>query len=129
MDTRSEQELVNVHPALVAVVRLAATKAPFEVICGLRTVDQESACKAGGASETMHSRHLPNPNAAGLACAVDVAALDAAGAVSWDAELYGTINAAMQGAAAVQDIPVEWGGDWKTLKDFGHFQLPWSKYP
>ncbi|HCB7677349.1 TPA: M15 family metallopeptidase, partial [Escherichia coli] len=26
-------------------------------------------------------------------------------------------------------IPVEWGGDWKTLKDGPHFQLPHGAYP
>ena len=25
--------------------------------------------------------------------------------------------------------PVEWGGDWKTLKDGPHFQLPHGAYP
>lgn len=27
------------------------------------------------------------------------------------------------------NIPVEWGGDWKTLKDGPHFQLPHGAYP
>ncbi|WP_049613866.1 M15 family metallopeptidase, partial [Yersinia pekkanenii] len=26
-------------------------------------------------------------------------------------------------------VPIEWGGDWKTLKDGPHFQLPHKEYP
>jgi peptidoglycan L-alanyl-D-glutamate endopeptidase CwlK len=74
----------------------------------------------------MHSRHLPNAD--GVACAVDVAAL-VDGHVSWSPPDYLHIWAAVQDAAERLEVPVEWGGNWTTLKDFGHFQLPWSTYP
>jgi peptidoglycan LD-endopeptidase CwlK len=128
LDPRSEALLAHVHPHLVKVVTLAHgdSAQPFEVIQGLRTLAEEKAAVARGASTTLHSRHLPNAD--GLACAIDVAAIDQ-GHVSWSPRLYQTIAAAMKAAANELDIPVEWGGDWTTFKDLGHFQLPWAAYP
>lgn len=123
MDARSEASLIGVHPDLVRVVRRAAeiTTQPFDVIQGLRTVAQEQANVAKGASQTMHSRHLDGH-------AVDVAAL-VGGCISWNATLYAAINIAMQAAGTELKIPITWGGSWKTLKDWGHFELPWAQYP
>ncbi|HLI66332.1 MAG TPA: M15 family metallopeptidase [Caulobacteraceae bacterium] len=128
LDPRSQASLAHVHPDLIKVVTLAYgdTRQPFEVIQGLRTLAEEKANVAKGTSQTLHSRHLPN--AAGLACAVDLAAIDR-GHVSWSPLLYQTIASAMKAAANELSIPLEWGGDWKTLKDWGHFQLPWADYP
>ncbi|EFA2273757.1 M15 family peptidase, partial [Escherichia coli] len=43
--------------------------------------------------------------------------------------LYEKIAAAFRQASRELNIPVEWGGDWKTLKDGPHFQLPHGAYP
>ena len=51
------------------------------------------------------------------------------GHISWNPLLYQPIAHAMKAAAAALGVPIEWGGDWKTLKDWGHFQLPWAQYP
>jgi peptidoglycan L-alanyl-D-glutamate endopeptidase CwlK len=128
LDPRSLQALAHVHPDLVKVVTLAHgdSQQAFEVIQGLRTLAEEQANVAKGASETLHSRHLPNKE--GLACAVDVAAVDQ-GHISWNPLLYQAIAHAMKAAAMELDVPIEWGGDWRTLKDWGHFQLPWTEYP
>jgi peptidoglycan LD-endopeptidase CwlK len=129
LDARSLATLKGVHPDLIKVVTLAygrATAQPFEVIQGLRTVAEEAADVARGASTTMHSRHLAGK--AGFACAVDLAAMDD-GHISWDAALYQTIAIEMKTAAAALGIPIEWGGDWSKFKDMGHFQLPWAQYP
>jgi peptidoglycan L-alanyl-D-glutamate endopeptidase CwlK len=128
LDPRSQQSLAHVHPDLVKVVALAHGDSPqvFEVIQGLRTLAEEKVNVAKGASETLHSRHLPNKQ--GLACAVDVAAIDQ-GHISWNPLLYQPIAHAMKAAAMELDIPLEWGGDWRSFKDWGHFQLPWAQYP
>jgi len=127
MDDRSEANLKGVHPDLAKVMRSASqTVQPFIIIHGLRTVAEEQANVAKGASQTMHSRHLPNKQ--GWACAVDVAALEQ-GHVTWDSKSYAHVAFAVEHAAETLGIPIEWGGDWKTLKDWGHFQLPWAKYP
>ena len=81
---------------------------------------QEQLVKAG-ASQTLKSRHLTGH-------AVDLGAM-LNGSVRWDWPLYDKVAAAMKAAAAELKIPLEWGGDWTTLKDGPHFQLPWSAYP
>ncbi len=128
LDPRSEAVLADVHPDLVKVVRhaLESPAQPFEVIQGLRSMAAEKEAVATGHSTTLHSRHLPNAH--GVACAVDVAAIDQ-GHISWNPLLYQTIAHAMKAAAAAVGVPVEWGGDWKSFKDWGHFQLPWAQYP
>jgi len=128
LDPRSETVLADVHPDLARIVRQAHGDCSqgFEVIQGLRTLAAEQAAVATGHSTTMHSRHLANAH--GVACAVDVAAIDQ-GHISWNPLLYQTIAHAMKAAAAALEIPLEWGGDWRSFKDWGHFQLPWAAYP
>lgn len=131
LDDRSEAMLAHVHPDLAKVIReTAQSPQPFEVIYGIRTLDAEKQAVASGHSMTMHSRHLPN--AQGFACAVDVAAL-VYGKISFaagdEARVFGAIAKQIKSAAAELHIPVEWGGDWSTFKDWGHFQLPWIEYP
>lgn len=128
MDTRSERALAKVHPDLVKIVRRAAeiTSVPFVVTQGARSANEQKRLVAAGASQTMKSRHIVAPN--GFAHAVDLAAT-VDGKVRWDWPLYARLAQAMKQAAAELKIPLEWGGDWKTLKDGPHFQLPWKQYP
>ena len=118
-----------VHPDLVRVIEAASqTPQGFEVVYGLRTEAAEAAAVASGHSTTMHSRHLADENYGGKCCAVDVAAL-VDGEISWDTGLYAAIGAQVKAASAALKIPVDWGGDWVSFKDWGHFQLPWKEYP
>jgi peptidoglycan L-alanyl-D-glutamate endopeptidase CwlK len=140
VDARSESFFPRVHPDLVKVLRAAAqTPQAFEVVYGLRTLAAEAEAVATGHSKTLHSRHLPN--AAGLSCAVDVAAL-IDGKVSFapghEEFFFGAIAAQVKAAAAKLEVPIQWGGDhvgaWtpgvvSTFRDWGHFQLPWLQYP
>jgi peptidoglycan L-alanyl-D-glutamate endopeptidase CwlK len=119
----SESHLQGVHPDLVNVTRraLALSTVDFGITEGLRTVAREAQMVAEGHSETMHSRHLTGH-------AVDVVAY-VAGQVSWTWAEYVQISQAFKQASAELSIPVEWGGDWHTLKDGAHFQLPFAQYP
>lgn len=123
MNTRCERNLTGVHPDLVQVVRRAAALAPgaFIVTEGLRTVARQKQLVAAGASKTMRSRHLTGH-------AVDLAAM-VGGKVRWDWPLYARLATTMKAAAAELNIPIEWGGDWRTFKDGPHYQLPWDHYP
>ena len=131
MDDRSEANLAHVHPALANVIRGAAqTPQPFEVTYGIRTLAAEAQAVASGHSQTMHSRHLPNKD--GVSCAVDVSPITD-GQVNFapghEAQVYGQIAVQIKASAAALNIPIEWGGDWHSFKDWGHFQLPWNQYP
>ena len=120
---RSLDRLNGVHPDLVKVVKRAIQLTPidFTVTEGLRTVERQKQLVAAGASQTMKSRHITGH-------AVDLAAL-VDGEVRWDWPLYAKIAKAMKDAAAELGVALEWGGDWKSLKDGPHFQLTWKAYP
>lgn len=120
---RSLDRLNGVHPDLVKVVKRAIQLTPidFTVTEGLRTVERQKQLVAAGASQTMKSRHITGH-------AVDLAAL-IDGEVRWDWPLYAKIAKAMKDAAAELGVAIEWGGDWKSLKDGPHFQLTWKAYP
>jgi peptidoglycan L-alanyl-D-glutamate endopeptidase CwlK len=127
----SYARLKGVHPDLVRVVmRCAADWADpatgFIVTCGVRTLEEQKILKAKGASKTLRSRHLKAAN--GFAHAVDLACT-IKGQVRWDWPLYDRLAKRMKAAAKKENVPLEWGGDWKTFKDGPHFQLPWVAYP
>lgn len=121
--------LKHVYTDLVEVIEGASqTPQGFMVVYGLRTKEAEAQAVASGHSTTMHSRHLADVNYSGMAMAVDVAALTDAH-IDWSVKLYPAIAKQIKEAAFRLHIPIEWGGDWTTFKDWGHFQLPWHEYP
>lgn len=123
LSERSISRMRGVHPHLVAVVNRAIeiTEVDFGVTEGLRTVERQKELVAAGASQTMKSRHLTGH-------AVDLVAYVVGIHVRWDWPLYVKIAEAMKAAAAEQNIPIIWGGDWTTLKDGPHFELDRAIY-
>lgn len=123
LGARSRERLKGVHPDLVKVVELALSMSPhdFTITEGLRTVERQKQLLAAGASRTMNSRHITGH-------AIDFAVL-IGGQVRWDWPLYGQVAAAFKKAAAQLNIPIVWGGDWKTLRDGPHVELDRRKYP
>lgn len=123
LSKRSENNLVGVNADLVKIVRLALTLSTvdFGITEGLRSRERQKQLLAQGKSQTMNSRHITGH-------AVDVVAY-LGSQVSWEWKYYEQIASAFKKAAAELNIPVEWGGDWKTLKDGPHFQLPHRDYP
>ena len=128
LSKRSLSRLDGVHPDLVEVVKLAITltEVDFGVTEGVRTVDRQRELLRAGASRTMNSRHIPGTD--GLGKAVDLVAYIGA-EVRWDWPLYHQIADAMKRAANALDVPVKWGGDWRTFKDGPHFELCRKRYP
>jgi peptidoglycan L-alanyl-D-glutamate endopeptidase CwlK len=123
LDARSEARLKGVHPDLVKVVRKCAEGCDiaFIVTEGMRTQARQKQLVAAGASHTMRSRHLTGH-------AIDLA-VTVGGKVRWDWPLYARLSERMKAAAKAAGVVVEWGGDWKSLKDGPHYQLPWRGYP
>ena len=119
----SKSRLRGVHPDLVRVVTKAITLSDvdFRVLEGVRTLARQRELVEAGASHTMRSRHLTGH-------AVDLGAL-MYGSIRWDWPLYSKIAYAMKMASGIEQVPIEWGGDWITFKDGPHFQLPHDKYP
>jgi len=123
LSQKSKDRLSGVHPDLIKVVNRAIeiTTCDFAVLEGVRSKARQEQLVKAGASQTMKSRHLTGH-------AVDLGAY-VSGSVRWDWPLYNQLADAMKKAAAELKVPLEWGGDWTTLKDGPHFQLPWKDYP
>ena len=123
LSTRSYKRLEGVYPDLVRVVEraIAITEVDFVVLEGLRTKERQAELLKAGASTTMNSRHITG-HAVDLGAWVDKR-------VDWSWPLYSKIAVAMKQAATEQNVPIVWGGDWRTFKDGPHFELNRSKYP
>ena len=123
LGARSKQRLKGVHDDLVKVVERAIeiTAVDFTVLEGLRDPERQKTLMKSGASKTLNSRHITGH-------AVDLGAY-VGGSIRWDWPLYYQIADAMKAAAAELEIPLTWGGDWKTFPDGPHFELPWAQYP
>lgn len=123
LSKRDLTRLQGVHPELVRWLKLAAAGGPpvgFVVLEGRRTVERQKELVAKGASTTMNSRHITGH-------AVDIAPLED-GKVSWRWPLYNKLAPFMKDLADEMDLPIEWGGDWKSFKDGPHWQLPHGKF-
>jgi peptidoglycan L-alanyl-D-glutamate endopeptidase CwlK len=122
LGSRSRARLTGVHPDLVRVVELALTYSPhdFTITEGLRSVARQRELKAAGASQTMNSRHITGH-------AIDFAVL-IGDKVRWDWPLYGQVAEAFKRASKELNVPIIWGGDWKSLRDGPHIELDRRKY-
>lgn len=130
---KSARNLVGVHPDLVSIVQLAITlsEVDFTVFEGVRTIEREREMIAKGLSslkDPYECRHVPTN---GYGHAVDLVLL-VDGQPTWNSQYipaYGKIGAAMHKAAEQLKLPLRWGGEWKTFKDYPHFELPKKDYP
>jgi peptidoglycan LD-endopeptidase CwlK len=123
LSRKSLERMQGVHPDLVKVVLLAIqlTEVDFGVTEGVRTIEKQREYVAKGASKTMNSRHLTGH-------AVDLVAYIGSD-VNWSWPLYHKIAGAMKRAANSLNVPIIWGGDWKSFKDGPHFELDRKDYP
>ena len=126
----SEENLKQVHPALVKVARraLELSQVDFGITCGVRSMVDQADRVADGDSGTMNSRHVVENNDCKMACAVDAMAyVDGKG--TWEFWTYRKIAKAFFRAAIENGVQIEWGGFWRKPKDGPHFQLSWREYP
>lgn len=106
LSQRSLDNLKGVDERLQEAVHHAikVTKIDFGVICGLRTVEEQKALVAKGASKTMNSKHLTGD-------AVDLMAF-ISGRASWEINLYDEIADAMREGGEKAGINLLWGAAW-----------------
>ena len=107
----------GVDSRLIQVVKRAIeiTTVDFKVLEGVRTLERQQELLKQKVTQTLKSKHLE-----GLA--VDLGALKGAD-VSWDKPLYFEIAKAMKQASKELNIPIRWGGDFKSFFDGPHFEL------
>jgi peptidoglycan L-alanyl-D-glutamate endopeptidase CwlK len=120
---RSLARLNGVHPDLVRVMKraISCSTIDFTVLEGMRTLERQKQLMKSGATRTMNSRHLTGH-------AVDIAPL-LGGEVRWDWPLYHQLAAVVKKAALELEVPIQWGGDWRSFKDGPHWELTWKAYP
>ena len=106
LSNRSLSKLEGVNDDMVRVVSRAIelTEVDFGVIQGLRTLEEQEALVAKGASQTMKSKHLD-----GLA--VDLMAY-VGGRGVWELNVYDEVADAMKAAAIEEGVAVRWGAAW-----------------
>jgi len=106
LSNRSLSKLEGVHDDMVRVVSRAIelTEVDFGVIQGLRTLEEQEALVAKGASQTMKSKHLD-----GLA--VDLMAY-VGGRGVWELNVYDEVADAMKAAAIEEGVALRWGAAW-----------------
>ncbi len=127
----SRSKLEGVHPDLRRVMDRALKEAPFDfrITEGLRTIERQKQLFALGASRTLASRHLTG-HAVDLVPLVD---LDKDGKIETEElyawPLYNVLAPAIKSAAARENVPIVWGGDWKTFRDGPHWELNRKVYP
>ena len=113
LSQRSLNNLEGVDKRLQDVVHHAikVTKVDFAVICGMRTLEEQKALVAKGASKTMNSKHLTGD-------AVDLMAYIGSRA-SWELNLYDEIADAMREGAINAGVTLRWGAAWhKNLTEW-----------
>ena len=121
--TRSLKKLEGVHPDLVRVMSEAITNSPYDfaITEGLRTMLRQQKLYEEGKTRTLRSRHLTGH-------AVDIAVYNN-GTITWDMKCYETVADHIKAVALLNDVPIEWGGDWISFRDGVHFQLSREQYP
>lgn len=117
LDARSKRRLIGVHHKLVKLLEDFAkqTDIKFIVTEGVRTLGRQKELVAAGASRTMNSKHLSGR-------AVDIA-IYVGDELKWTTHLYQTFGKALMAYAKAHGVGIVWGGNWKTFKDYVHFQL------
>lgn len=115
---RSETALATLHPDLQRVLRRAILTYDFMVVCGTRGREAQEEAKAKGNSKASFGQ---SPHNYSPALAVDVVPYPAL----YQASLieFGVMAGHIQAAAHFEGVRLDWGGRWRTLKDYPHFEL------
>lgn len=120
---RSNKNLTGVHPDLVKVMRESIKESPYDfaIIEGVRTSERQQELYKQGKSLTLLSRHLSGK-------AVDIMVyVDGKG--TWDNKYYSVVASHIKQKAKELNIPIIWGGDWRSFVDSVHFELDKKVYP
>jgi peptidoglycan L-alanyl-D-glutamate endopeptidase CwlK len=123
---RNEEKLLGVNEDLVKVIKLAASRVPFEVVVleGVRTKERQMQLYAQGRTApgpkvtwTMHSTHFSGR-------AVDIAPYP----INWnDVDRFITLGLEVYHASDELSIPIRWGYDWdgdRNLREKGESDGP-----
>lgn len=112
----------KLHPELKKLMLEAIKNSPvdFSILETVRTVEQQKINVAKGVSKTMRSKHIPSTNKSDMCEAVDVAPYP----INWhDINRFLKLANHIKNTAKILEIEVVYGGDWKSFKDYPHWEL------
>ena len=123
LGTRSLSNLTGVHPSLVNVMHEAIKNSPhdFTITEGVRSKERQKELFDKKLSQTMNSRHLTGH-------AVDIALIKN-GKACWDVQLFEEVILHIQFISKGLEVPLVFGGHWKTFKDWPHIELDRKVFP
>lgn len=120
---KSCERMEGVHPLIIQCAERALSYGILDLTVlpygGLRTLKDQQELVKRGASQTLNSLHRTQET--GYGHAIDLAPYP----IDWNnTEQFALMGTLMFRAANELGVPLEWGGHWKSFKDFPHFQLP-----
>ena len=131
---RSLSSLKGIHPDLVKVMTESVKYSPidFTITDGLRTTAQQQALYAKGRTvpgtrvtnaDGIRSKSNHQAKSDGYGYAVDLYAYHSGKVQVNDDKSLKTIAAHIKSVASKLGIKIEWGGNWKSIIDYPHFEL------
>lgn len=131
LDTMSKKRLLDCDSRLQLLFTESIKESPytFKITCGLRTVAEQQSLYALGRTKagkivTMidgikkKSKHNYNPS-----LAVDIAVIDENNKLTWQEKYYILVSMHVKEVAKKLKINIKWGGDFKSFKDYPHYEL------
>ncbi|MBU3887595.1 tape measure protein [Methylosinus sp. KRF6] len=136
LSSTTEKALRTVDPNLQAVIlraqELSGTKIAMNGLMGARTAEQQNALfRQNRPGHWVTSKDgYSNPSNHQSGNAADVTFADASGKMRWgQPDEYRRFNSHVQQAARERGVGVNWGGDWKTHKDWDHWEMARGSKP
>jgi peptidoglycan L-alanyl-D-glutamate endopeptidase CwlK len=131
---RSLDTLKGIHPKLVEVMQRAIKDSPidFTVTNGVRTTAQQQALYAQGRTKPgaivtnadgIKNKSNHQPKADGFGYAVDIFPYYNGSVQVNDDKGLRIIATHIKAVAKKLGYVIEWGGDWKSITDYPHFEL------
>lgn len=117
LSERSRKNLDMVYPTWIEILNKAAELTDFEVICGHRGEKEQNQAYDDGKSKLKYplSAHNVIPS-----MAVDLAPRP----IDWsNKEAFCHLAGIVLGIAHQMGVTVKWGGDWKSFKDYPHYEI------
>lgn len=114
---RDIKRLATCDEKLQKVMNEAIKETPFMIICGRRNKEAQDKAYLENKSRVMfpNSKHNSYPSKA-----VDIAPLP----LNWnDIDSFIELSQHVLGAANKLGINIIWGGNWKSFKDYPHYEL------
>ena len=110
---------------LLANEVLKITPYDFAITEGLRTVERQQELFKQNTSNKIITKcdGIKNKSKHQLGKAIDIMVYDEHGAGTWEEKYYKEVALIFKQKAKELNINISWGGDWKSFKDYPHFEI------